>query len=124
MKIACSKENHATCVFFYIKQWFRRRYECSTAQKRLESSELDVLSQRKFISSHIPEVQYSESRKSQTFSLAVTSLLTTFLIIQPQWEVPHVAHPFSPWQSTSSTCIAIFLKGDFFKLLVPSSKLA
>ena len=54
--------------------------------------------------------QQAESRKKSNLPPAVNALPTTFLIIQPQCEVSHVAPPFSPWQSTSSTCITIFLK--------------
>ena len=56
-----------------------------------------------------------ESRKSSNLPPSLTSLLTTFLIIQPRCEVS--CYPsIPPWQSTSSTCITIFLKQNFYEI--------
>ena len=57
----------------------------------------------------------TDSRKKSNLPPAVNSLLTTFLILQPQCEVSHVAPPFSPWQSTKHLIYMHhnFLKRDF-----------
>ena len=67
----------------------------------------------------------SESRNKSNIPPAVTSLLTTFLNIQPRCEVSRVAPPFSPWIRHLIYMHHNFPQVRFFiKLLAPSSKLA